>query len=244
MAPDKIELASYVSWPAFEQLDYRGLVLRFAEGCTKRSNSVNAAIPVRENISETVAHCESLYRRKNLPTIFRMLSFVDNAELDFHLADQGYIFTEPSLVLVQSLGAAPEPTMNPISLDRNAWLEIFEEIAEVSPEKRTTHAKIIDQVPATSLFTILEREGLPVACGLGVIQDGYFGIFDVIARSQDRRRGYGTQLVKQMLSWAGKNGGHCAYVQVLAQNAPAVRLYEKLGYRRLYDYWYRVKKQA
>jgi ribosomal protein S18 acetylase RimI-like enzyme len=246
MAPDKIELASYVSWPAFAQVDYRGLVLRFAEGCTKRSNSVNAIVQIRDNMEETVAHCESLYRQKNLPTIFRMLSFVDNAKLDSYLVDQGYAFIEPSLVLAQSLGDVSDSSENtlPVSMDRLAWLKIFEEIVGIDPNKRAVHAKIIDRVPETSLFTILEHGGKPVACGLGVLHDGYFGIFDIVTNPQDRQRGYGTKLVKQMLSWARQNGGQHAYVQVLAQNAPAVRLYEKLGYRRLYHYWYRIQKSS
>jgi GNAT superfamily N-acetyltransferase len=244
MAPDKIEWASYVSWPAFEQTDYRGLILRFAEGYTKRSNSVNAIVPVRDNMGETVAHCEALYRAKSLPTIFRMLSFIDNVELDSHLADQGYVFTEPSLVLAQSLDDGPDLSGNPsaISMDRGAWLKIFEEIIGIDPKKKATHAKIIDRVPAISLFTILENEGRPVACGLGVVHDGYFGIFDIVTHSHARQRGHGARLVSQMLGWARQNGGRHAYAQVLAQNAPAIRLYEKLGYRRLYHYWYRIKK--
>ena len=99
VAPDKIELASYVSWPAFEQADYRGLILRFAEGCTKRSNSANSDRPPKSGTtwrkwSRIVSHFTGA---KNLPTIFRMFSFIDNAQLDSYLVDQGYVFTEPSL---------------------------------------------------------------------------------------------------------------------------------------------------
>ena len=44
MNPVKIELASYASWVAFEQLNYRGWILRFADGETKRANSVTSFI--------------------------------------------------------------------------------------------------------------------------------------------------------------------------------------------------------
>jgi ribosomal protein S18 acetylase RimI-like enzyme len=45
-----------------------------------------------------------------------------------------------------------------------------------------------------------------------------------------------------MLAWAPAQAARFAYVQALANNARAIRLYEKLGYRRLYQYWYRVQR--
>ena len=82
----------------------------------------------------------------------------------------------------------------------------------------------------------------PVACGVGAIHEGQFGIFDIVTKSESRRLGHGTRLLEGMLAWARRNGARHAYVQVMANNAPAIRLYEKFGYRRHYHYWYRIKK--
>ena len=44
-----------------------------------------------------------------------------------------------------------------------------------------------------------------------------------------------------MIGKAREQGARYAYLQVVQSNSVAVHLYEKLGYRKLYSYWYRVK---
>jgi len=242
ISPIEIELATYVSWPAFEQVDYKGWIVRFADGVTKRANSVNVIVPTCGAVAEAVADCEAFYRMRKQPAIFRLLSFVDDPRLESYLADAGYTYIDLSLVMSRTLDQEPEIAQKPIAMNRETWLQVYNEVFPSDPAKHAGHAEILRMVPGASLFTVLEHEGEPVACGLGVIHESYFGIFDIVTRSQDRQRGHGTELIRRMLAWAQQNGARHAYVQVMAHNAPAVRLYEKLGYRRLYHYWYRVQR--
>jgi ribosomal protein S18 acetylase RimI-like enzyme len=45
-----------------------------------------------------------------------------------------------------------------------------------------------------------------------------------------RRRGLARQLCEGLLAWGAEKGATRAYVQVLADNAAATRLYESMGF--------------
>ena len=63
----------------------------------------------------------------------------------------------------------------------------------------------------------------------------------VIVDEAYRGRGYGRRVCEALLSEAIQRGAHTAYLQVVQNNQPAICLYKKLGYKKLYSYWYRVK---
>jgi N-acetylglutamate synthase len=76
---------------------------------------------------------------------------------------------------------------------------------------------------------------------LGVVQDGFIGLFDIVTDAQFRNRGYGQQLVSEILAWGKEKGAQTAYLQVMLNNPPALKLYSKVGFKEIYQYWYRVK---
>jgi ribosomal protein S18 acetylase RimI-like enzyme len=90
-------------------------------------------------------------------------------------------------------------------------------------------------------FAVLRLDGQVASCGLGVLEDGYLGLFDIIVDPAARRMGLGECLVRDLLVWGKRKGAHQSYLQVMKDNAPARALYAKLGYREAYAYWYRVK---
>jgi ribosomal protein S18 acetylase RimI-like enzyme len=95
-------------------------------------------------------------------------------------------------------------------------------------------------VPDTC-FIALHHEGETVAVGLSVLERDLIGFFDIITDERLRRQGFGTQTMLHLMHWGQSQGATGAYLQVVTTNAPAVSLYRKLGFRELYQYWYRVK---
>lgn len=88
----------------------------------------------------------------------------------------------------------------------------------------------------------LERDHRTIGVGLGVVEGDFIGLFDIVVEKDFRNTGLGYLIVENILRWGRKHGANTAYLQVLTDNAPALRLYEKMGFKEAYQYWYRMKK--
>jgi GNAT superfamily N-acetyltransferase len=239
----RIEEASLNAWPALQQLLYDGWILRFSQGYTKRANSINPLFESRLPVEEKVAACEEHYARRGLAAVFRLTPFCSPPQLDEVLEGCGYRRLDPTLVLQRALpppGPAPCGPLEVRRLPPDEWMETFCRLTGAAPEGRAVHRAILAAIPSPRLPAALVDGGRVVACGLGVLEDEYFGLFDLVTQPEYRRRGYGTALVAGMLRWAAEQGGRLAYLQVLRANEPARRLYDRLGFGEGYEYWYRV----
>jgi len=72
------------------------------------------------------------------------------------------------------------------------------------------------------------------------LESGCLGIFDVLTNLNYRRQGYATALMQGILQWGIEREASFSYLQVVKANIPALKLYEKLGYQPMYEYWYRI----
>jgi ribosomal protein S18 acetylase RimI-like enzyme len=252
----RIEEASLNAWPALQQLLFDGWILRFSRGYTKRANSVNPLYGSSLEAEAKIAACERLYAARGLSTIFRLTPFSQPSYLDQLLADRNYRKIDLTYVLLLDLAdwdpsARPAAELGEENVDD--WIEAFCRLQGSRVEQHQTHKEILQAIPARRFLAslplnspdlrALAKEGAArqiVACGLGVLEDGYFGLFDLITAPLCRSLGHGTSLVSGMLRWAQENGAAHAYLQVMDRNVSASRLYARLGFRRAYEYWYRV----
>lgn len=241
----RVEEAGLNAWPSLQQILYDGWILRLAGGYTKRANSINPLYGDTLDLEKKIAACEQVYSSQNLPAIFRLTSFGTPAGLDEALARRSYRKADLTLVMHRELGAEnlqsyPDP-IEIAEMEMEDWLKLFCCLKEAELEQHQTHRAILEKIPGQTLFAALKDKGNEVACGLGVMENGFFGLFDLVTHPARRNQGYGTKLVAHMLGWARENGASHAYLQVVAANTPARQLYTKLGYQELYHYWYRLK---
>jgi GNAT superfamily N-acetyltransferase len=239
-----IEELSLNAWAALQTVLYDGWVIRFANGYTKRANSVNPLYPSSIDIDEKLQFCENLYREKKLPVVFKMPPTVYPSNLDDKLCKSGYQKDSPTSIQIVDLEAINLQTPSETEIQdnlSNEWLDNFCNMSAVSELHRKTLREILISIVPRHCFVSLKSDSRVIACGLGVLQSGYIGLFDIVTDIDFRSRGYGQQVVKSILAWGKQNNAKKAYLQVMLDNMPALNLYSKIGFIEQYQYWYRVK---
>jgi GNAT superfamily N-acetyltransferase len=239
----RIEEVSLNSWPTLQNIIYDGWVLRFSRGYTKRANSVNPIYPSTIDLPRKVARCERIYSQKGLLPVFRMTPFASPSNLDQYLSRRKYKIIDRTIVLYLDLRMPDDRLdtalkINPEKLDR--WLDIFHRFGGSPVGGQGIHREILQAIPSKRILAALKYSNETVACGLGVLEGDFLGLFDLITAPEMRRMGFGTGLVSGLLDWAREYGALHAYLQVEKRNALGITLYTRLGFQEIYQYWYRV----
>jgi ribosomal protein S18 acetylase RimI-like enzyme len=76
------------------------------------------------------------------------------------------------------------------------------------------------------------------ASGRAVLSHDWVGLAGLEVTPDRRRHGIGLAMVATLLEWGAEQGARTAYLQVLADNTPALGLYERLGFTVHHRYRY------
>ncbi|XOI98242.1 GNAT family N-acetyltransferase [Paenibacillus polymyxa] len=240
-----IEELSLNHWQPLSTLLYDGWILRFAKGYTKRANSIQPIHYSTLDVHEKIEECERIYASNQLSTIFKITPFIQPDHLDQLLQDKGYAVVDLTRIQTRSLEHIKEPEHQAVQIDEQlttTWLNHFCRLNQVNDLQRETAELMLNNIRTQAGFISLLIDGQVVACGFGVIERGYIGLYDIITDANFRNQGLAEQMILHLLHWAKKQGATASYLQVVANNAPALKLYAKLGYSEIYSYWYRVKE--
>ncbi|KQL45788.1 hypothetical protein AN963_12130 [Brevibacillus choshinensis] len=241
----QLEERSINAWPALETMVDDGWLLRFADGYTKRANSVYPLYPPTiTNLEQKIAACERHYESKGLPTIFKLTPYSQPAGLDALLEQKGYALHADTSVQTVSLERMASPSIQTVQVYEactDEWVNAFCRLSRKDDEEKRTMSQTLRKIIPSTCYAALVHEGKVVACGLGVLEREYIGLYDIVTDPSYRKRGFGEQLVLSILQWGVEHGAKHSYLQVVQDNTPALRLYEKLGYKEVYPYWYRIR---
>lgn len=243
-----LEQVSLNALPALRTLFYGGWIVRMGKGYSRRANSVQTYHAPGQPLDQAIEYCESLYRRHDLPVVYKMTAASRPPDLDQVLEARGYHVEGSALVQTCALdsfalgaGDSHAPNVSISEQWSDEWYDEFCRLNSSSPAQRETLAKMLQLIMTPMGFASLADADGVRACGLGVLQETYLGLYDIVVDVNARRRGHGRALVSQLLRWGKENGARIAYLQVIANNEPALKLYAQLGFVEQYKYWYRVR---
>ncbi len=242
MDPLRIEEAGLNALQTQRQVFFDGWLLRISPGKAKRARSVNPHLGSSLPIDMKIARCESLYAANELPTLFRMTPFAHPADLGSALERRGYVAFDPTLVQVLALddlrNVEPRRDIDVVAPSPDEFVEAIGELRASSPTERAAHLERLACTPLPMHAIVARIDGRIVACGQASIDDRVAGIYDMMTAGDSRGRGIATTIVGALLQWARDHGATHAFLQVNAENAPALRVYRRFGFVTTYTYHY------
>lgn len=241
MSPLAIERATIATWPAAETCERAGWLLLAAGGVTGR---VNAVWPLEwrgADLGAAIDEAEAWFAARAMAPRFKLTegAFAP-ANLPAALAARGYAPTSPTLIMTRALGASAGAHEN-VALHA-ALPPLFDSaLAESTPDaaELAERRAIALRAPQPAAFAVRAEGEAALAVGMSAIAGGFAGIFLMRTLPGARRQGHARHILRALLDWAHANGATQAFLQVDADNAPAIALYAREGFatRSAYHFW-------
>ncbi len=232
-----------------------GWIVRTSPGKAKRARCINAVATGILPLTQKLGLARAAFDEAGLPMVVRITPFTQPPELDALLAAQGWASLDDTRVMVLpdipsgplgQPGPAPVQPGLPagaawVQLSADDYAEAVGRLRHSPPEQRHAHAQRLKFSPVPYEGHALQRvaDGEVLACGQFAREAELVGLYDVHTTEKARGQGLATRLCERLLSLAAAQGARVAYLQVEADNAPARRIYQRLGFTEQYAYHYR-----
>jgi GNAT superfamily N-acetyltransferase len=239
--PTLLEPLADDAWPARERARLGGWRLNASSGRSMRINACwPLAAPDRE-VEAALDATEAWFAERGLPPRFKLTDgVVEPADLAKRLAGRGYTPCKTTLVMLGPTGGEGDPAIR-VSDAPDATFEAVFTATAGDPEDGRERLEALSRIPAPARFARLDIDGAPAAIGASAIGGGYAGIFGMRTVPDHRRKGLARRVLRALLAEAGTLGAERAWLQVEADNAPAVALYADEGFKPGYRYSYWVR---
>ncbi|MFK7691911.1 GNAT family N-acetyltransferase [Paenibacillus sp. HJGM_3] len=243
------------TWPALHTQPMESWLLRAHPALpSRRSSSVLAvgSYPSGENWLPAI---EAFYQEYRLPVRFHV-SDASPDDLDDCLEQLGYTVEMATEVMTAGIETIATSLYSSAQLEAyyictreaeasDSWLDAYMEIEQFRPELRPAYAQMMARIGGDKRFLQLRhpenRE--PVAVGTAILHGEWAGLINIATAAAYRSQGIGSQMVRYLTDACRQQGVKQLYLQVLATNEVAKRLYRRAGFERVYGYHYRTKTQ-
>jgi len=225
-----------LTWPAIENLENSGWLMRAASGVTNRANSVLPLAASLEtgplvNFDEKLKLAQDFYRKRNLPTIFQ-IAYPSWQVLADKLISIGAVETLRGNTMVADLTSHKQKRESGFEVTEsdqfsNEWLGLSP-VAGIE--------KILSGCAATYL-TLVKNDQTVATCRIALALD-WSSLTRVYVHPDFRGQGLGKEIVAAALESSFEQGATKAVLQVEANNATAIGIYESLGFNFHHEYSY------
>lgn len=244
----RMEAVSFRSFPATSTFFDGSWAIRLTAGHpAKRLNSVSPLDPSdHANIDARVEMAQHRFDSFGRRLVFRLSPLAPTA-LDDVLDDRGWIYLDETIVMVADLEEQNfVDAMDQLPLqDVGLWVDAFLALSEMDDKNKPGLAEVIGAIkPVSGLFITQNGDNEPVSALRCVQDNDLAGLFDVVTNIKFRGQGHGRAAILSALKWAVKMGAETGWLQVVADNEAALKLYQTLGFRELYRYTYRAAPQT
>jgi ribosomal protein S18 acetylase RimI-like enzyme len=239
----ELERISAESWRGLEREPFGGWLLRAGGGFTGRANSVLVAGDPPAALPDAVAAVTRWYADRGLrPRAQVPLPGAEAADAAFAAA--GWSRDEDVLVLTAPLRALSAPKAGDVDVTLAAepdddWLTGYRYRGSALPLVARDVLLAADD-PAFAAVRLDPAPASLAAVARGVVVDGWLVVTAVTVDERYRRRGLATAVMSALGAWAADRGGHSCVLQVVHSNAPALALYDHLGFTEHHRYHYRL----
>ncbi|MBI2770665.1 MAG: GNAT family N-acetyltransferase [Burkholderiales bacterium] len=237
---ESIERATLAAVSPQSVEEFPGWLLPFDSGTVGRARS---AVPLRHAAQDAslLGQIESRYRERGLPAEFRLPATTDFSAWCVELRARGYQRTQPTLVQVAATqDVRGVSTHAPAQVDEapdEAWAAVF--LGEgFDPVDGASRVAALSRAPG-SLFASVRQGGKVLAGGAGAFAQGWASVHGMRTAQSHRGQGLAGRVLAGLADAALKRGYTRTFLQVDAQNAPAIALYKRAGFETAwtYEYW-------
>lgn len=223
-----------------------GWLVRFSPGKAKRARCINALADGRLSLDEKLDACRQVLDDAGLPLVVRITPFSQPTDLDRRLAERDYASIDDTRVMVctELPDSATEAWPEGVTLQRlghSAFAHTVGQLRGSPLAQQQAHAQRLELSPVLFEGWALRRadDGQVFACGQIAREGEMVGLYDVFTAEADRGQGWSTRLCAHLLGMTRQQGARIGYLQVDADNTPALRVYRQLGFTDGYSYHYR-----
>jgi ribosomal protein S18 acetylase RimI-like enzyme len=251
---DEIERVAALHWRAGEEERLGDWLLRAAGGFTGRANSALAIGDPGLPVDDALATVTSWYQARGLrPMIAVPQPLAAPASLDTLLKERAWPSrAAPAYVMTTRLSSHSAASSRPLPRPEgtrerfdpepdDAWLAMYHYRGqELPPIARD----LLLSAAWQSFASIRDASGEPVAIARLSVAGGWAGITAVEVSAACRRQGLGTLITRAACAQAASRGIDQVFLQVEVENAPALALYERCGFRYSHKYAYRLAPES